>query len=335
MTTTQINRIEPTEELLSTLKDADSVLLFGHVAPDGDALGSVLSLALLLRSMGKKVQMGVDGVIPGQLRFLPLIEEVRLPGELPQEEYPLAVAVDVGDLERLGGHRNAFLSAGKTMVIDHHGTNPCFGDVNWVDGNAPAAAVLIWRVFRALKQQISKEEALCLYTGLSTDTGNFIYESVNSECFAMMSDLMDAGLELSQYSRILFRQKRVSFVRLLTETLPYLHILGDGSIAGLSTAYDVFTRNNLPESETDGIVDYAIDLEGAVMAYYAHEKANGDIKFSLRSLPPYRVDKLAVQFGGGGHAQAAGCTLQGPISEAVKRMESAILQSKQEQDGKA
>lgn len=333
--TTQMTRIDPTEELLSTLKGADSVLLFGHIAPDGDALGSVLALALLLRDMGKKVEMGVDGIIPGQLMFLPSIGDFHMPGQLTADENTLAVAVDVGDLGRLGGHQEVFLSAGKKMVIDHHGTNTHFGDVNWVDGHAPASAVMIWRLMKALGHKMTKDQALCLYTGLSTDTGNFIYESVNDECFSMMAELMDAGLELAQYSRILFRQKRVNFVRLLSETLPTLRILGDGSVAGLSTAYEVFTKNNLPESETDGVVDYAIDLEGVVMAYYAHEKQSGDVKFSLRALPPYRVDKLAVQFGGGGHAQAAGCTLPGPVGEAVSRMEAAILQSKQEQDDQA
>ena len=330
--TTQMRNNLPAQELLSTLQNADSVLLLGHIAPDGDALGSVLALGDYLISMGKKVRMAVDGVVPENLRFLPRVDEVHLSETLQPVENELAVAVDTADEGRLGCYKELYLNAGKKLVIDHHGTNPGFGDINWVDGKAPAAAVLIWRLLCAFEADITKDQALCLYTALSTDTGNFIYESVNSECFTMMAQLMEAGLKLSEYSRILFRQKREGFVRLLAETLPTLRVEDEGRIACLHTAHSGFVKIGVPDTETDGVVDYAIDLKGVCMAFYAHEKADGAIKFSLRSLPPYRVDALAVSFGGGGHAQAAGCTMHCGIEEAVGTMLNAMINSRKEQD---
>jgi len=330
--TTQMRNDLPAQELLSTLNNADSVLLLGHVAPDGDALGSVLALGDYLISKGKKVRMAVDGVVPENLLFLPRVKELLLSCELEYIQGELAVAVDTADEGRLGCYKDIFLRAEKKLVIDHHGTNPGFGNINWVDGKSPAAAVLVWRLLNALGAEITRDQALCLYTALSTDTGNFIYESVNGECFRMMGQLMEAGLELAQYSRILFRQKREGFVRLLAETLPTLQLVDEGRIASLSTSQASFNKIGVPDNETDGVVDYAIDLKGVGMAFYAHEKANGDIKFSLRSLPPYRVDRLAVSFGGGGHAQAAGCTMHCPLTEAVDLMQAAMIKSRKEQD---
>ncbi len=312
------------QALQSAVNTADCILLFAHISPDGDALGSTLALSLLLEQMGKKTLLALDGTVPKQLQFLPGWERFAHPDTIECPENALAIAVDVSCIERMGVCQPLYERAAAHAVIDHHGTNDGFGEVNWIDGKAPAAAVLIYRLYSALQQPISKEAALCLYTALSTDTGNFIYDSVNAECFDIMEGLMSAGLELSEYSRRLFRTKELVFVRMLAETLPSLRLTAGGEIAGLKTTMEQMRRIGADPHHVDGVIDYAIDLENVKMAYYAHEKPEGGIKFSLRSIAPYRIDEVAASFGGGGHRQASGLSINLPMDEAIAKVEAAL-----------
>lgn len=312
------------QALQSAVHAADCILLFAHISPDGDALGSTLAMSLLLEQMGKKTRLVLDGTVPQQLQFLPGWDRFTRPEHVQCPENALALSVDVSCIERMGSCQPLFTAAAQQAVVDHHATNPGFGQINLIDGKAPAAAVLVYRLYRAWEQPIGKDAALCLYTGLSTDTGNFIYDSVNAECFSIMEGLMEAGLELSEYSRRLFRTKELSFVRILAETLPSLRVIADGQIAGLQTTMEQMTRIGADPYHVDGVIDYAIDLQGVNMAYYAHEKPEGGIKFSLRSIEPYRIDEVAALFGGGGHRQASGCSIDLPMAQAVAQIEAAL-----------
>lgn len=323
-------RSDPPEELLRQLRQAGEAVLFCHVAPDGDTLGSARALELLLNALCWRTAMVVDGEVPARLRFLPGLVLHR-PEEWGMPENAAAIAVDVSSPDRLGKAEALYNAADRRWVIDHHGTNPCFGQINWVEGDAPATGILVNRLYRAMNAPLTKEAAVCLYTALSTDTGNFVYDSVNGECFEMMAGLMEAGLPLAEISRVLFREKREDFVRLLAVTLPSLRVTEAGCIAGLCTSLEQFRQNGLDPAETDGVVDYAIDIQGVCMAYYLHQQGENAVKASLRALPPYRVDQVARRFGGGGHPQAAGCTLPMPLAQAVKEVEAALHQALEEQ----
>lgn len=314
------------KKMLSAVNAAGSVLLFCHVSPDGDTLGSALALRLRLMRMGKRADVMLDGSIPQNMRFLPGVGEVRAPGGDAQV-YDLAMAVDVSCHERLGACEPLFLAATNTAQVDHHASNEGFAHINLIDGDAPATAVLVYRLFEQLHLPLTRDEAVCLYTALSTDTGNFIYESTNAECFRMMAALMEAGLPLAGISRALFRQKELPFVRLLGEALPSLRLTCDGGVAGLSLTLAQISRAGACASHADGVVDYAIDLEGVKLAYFARETDKGRVKFSLRSLEPYHVDAVAAQFGGGGHKLASGLTVDMPIAEAVEKIEAALSQA--------
>lgn len=322
MTTIRNDRYQQ-DDMLSAILSAGSVLLFGHVNPDGDTLGSVLAMKLRLERMGKRVQAMVDGFVPSRLAFLPGAASVLDAAAAP-EAFDLALAVDVASMDRLGRCEELFASAANTAAIDHHGTNPAYARINMIDGGAPAAAVLVYRLFERMGMRLTQEEAICLYTALSTDTGNFIYDSTNAESFEMMNRMMEAGLPLPEYSRRLFRQKEVPFVRLLGEVLPSLRIFADGKVAGLRLTLEQMQRAGADGGHTDGVVDYAIDLEGVGMAYFAREIEGGRVKVSLRALEPYAVDKIAAQFGGGGHRLAAGLTLTMPMEEVISTIEAAL-----------
>ena len=317
-------------EVLSAIQEADSASLFSHTSPDGDTLGSALSLLHWMRSMGKKVQLYTDGLMPKNCALLPGIEEVHF-SATDAEICPLAIAVDISSPDRLGALQDAYEKAPLKLVIDHHGTNPGFGDFNYVDGDAPATAILMGRLMRHAGHTPTREEAICLYTALSTDTGNFIYQSTNAEAFTLMAELMDAGLPLAEHARHLFRRKSVPFVCLLREALPTLRIIENGQIAGITVSQEALQKAGANETHTDGIVDYAIDLEGVRLAYMLREQGPGQYKGSLRAQGMDGVDKVAAALGGGGHAQAAGFSFTGTLKEAVQATENALRNLLKEQ----
>lgn len=320
------NNPDPRQQVLSAVQAADSVLLFCHVSPDGDTLGSALALKLRLTAMGKSVRLLVDGEVPSNLAFLSRVGAVEGP-EAAAGAADLALAMDVSCAERLGACAPAFYAAARTAVVDHHGSNPGFAQINWIDGDAPATAVLVYRLLEAMDGPIAREEAICLYTGLSTDTGNFIYESTSAESFRMMAALMDAGLPLAEYARRLFRVKELPFVRLLGQALPSLRLTCGGKVAGLTLTAEQMRKAGAKPGHTDGLVDYAIDLEGVAMAYFARETEDGRVKVSLRALEPWRVDQVAAHFGGGGHRLASGLTVDMPLSEAAQAVEAALAEA--------
>lgn len=325
-----MNNRNQLNEVLSALNGAGSALLFCHLSPDGDTLGSAMALKIRLERMGKKAWIMVDGDVPSRLSFLPQADSILKPeDEAPQAE--LAVSIDVSSPDRMGRCQPLFEQFAHTVQIDHHGTNPGYAGANLVDGKAPATAVVLYRVLQQTGLPLTREEAVCLYAALSTDTGNFIYESTSAESFRMMADLLDAGLPLAQYSRVLFRQKEVAFVRLLGQTLPGLRLLADGRIAGLTLTQAQMEAAGAAPGHTDGLVDYAIDLEGVKLAYFARELDDGRVKVSLRSLEPFHVDGVAASLGGGGHQLAAGVTLNLSLAEAAQLLESrlcAVLEGK-------
>lgn len=320
------NNPDPRQQVLSAVQAADSVLLFCHVSPDGDTLGSALALKLRMTAMGKSVRLFVDGEWPSNLAFLPGMSAAEGP-DAAVETADLALAVDVSCEERLGACAPAFFAAKRTAVVDHHGSNPGFARINWIDGDAPATAVLVYRLLVELGGSLSRDEAVCLYTGLSTDTGNFIYESTSAESFRMMAALMEAGLPLAEYARRLFRVKELPFVRLLGQTLPSLRLFCGGRVAGLTLTAEQMRRAGAKPGHTDGLVDYAIDLEGVTMAYFARETEDGRVKVSLRALEPWHVDQVAVRFGGGGHRLASGLTVNMPLAEAAQAVEAALAET--------
>lgn len=320
------NNPDPRQQVLSAVQAAGSVLLFCHVSPDGDTLGSALALKLRMTAMGKSVRLFVDGEWPSNLAFLPGMSAAEGP-DAAVETADLALAVDVSCEERLGECAPAFFAAKRTAVVDHHGSNPGFARINWIDGDAPATAVLVYRLLVELGGSLSRDEAVCLYTGLSTDTGNFIYESTSAESFRMMAALMEAGLPLAEYARRLFRVKELPFVRLLGQALPSLRLTCGGKVAGLTLTAAQMREAGAKAGHTDGLVDYAIDLEGVVMAYFARETEDGRVKVSLRALEPWHVDQVAVRFGGGGHRLASGLTVNMPLAEAAQAVEAALAEA--------
>ena len=312
------------EAIAEAIRKAQRIAICSHINPDGDTLGCATAMWLGLQALGKEVTMFCDGKVPDTLAFLPGSELIRVPG--PNEgPFDLMLSVDVSDEARLGASINLKAVSAHTAQIDHHPTNPLFMEVNSVDGKAPAAAVLIYEQLKVLGVPMTKEIAECLYTGISTDTGNFSFASTNSECFDIMSELMKYDLPLAELNRILFRGRPMPQVKLLGRALRSLKYYENGRIAVMKLTRRDFEKCCALSEHADTIVNYGLETFGTRMALLAREDDHGQIKFSLRAKEPDAINDVAQQFGGGGHPQAAGITMDGPLDEAVDKVLQAMI----------
>ena len=315
-------------EMLSALLEANSILLCTHAQPDGDAIGSTLALGLALRGMGKQVTLLDADPVPSQMRFLPGAETFVQPDAVKDKAFDAAVAIDTATVELLGASKDAFFAAPITLLLDHHPDNPKYAMYSVVDGKASAAGCLVYRFLKALDVPLTPDIAACLYCAISTDTGNFRFQNTNAEAFSIMGSLMDAGLNLPAVARPIHQLREVPHVRLLDRALASLQIFAGGKCACMRlTQADYRAANALPEHNAT-IVNYAMDIPGVEMAFLAEERENGQLKASLRSLPPWNVAEIAHAFGGGGHKCAAGLRCEGTLDalcDALKeKMEKRI-----------
>ncbi len=314
-----MNEMKRKPELIAEMiREAQTIAVVSHVNPDGDTLACATAMRLGLLKLGKEVSLFCDGKIPDQLDFLPGAELFRIP-EGNEGPFDLMLAVDVSDEKRLGACAALRKASRKTAQIDHHPTNPLYMDANSVDGKAPAASLLIREQLRELGVELDRDLAICLYTGISTDTGNFAFSGTNEECFRVMSELMEHDLPLAKLNRILFREKSREQIRLLGKAISGLEFRGNGKIAVMKLTLKDFEDCGAGNEHADTLVDYALYTIGTEMAVFVREAGNGQVKFSLRS-KEIPISDVAQHFGGGGHPLASGITMNGGLEETLKRV---------------
>ena len=305
------------------VRNAGSVALCAHVNPDGDTVGSTLALRLGLQQLGKQATVYCQDKIPDNLMFLPGAEKFLTPDQAQPAD--LLLTVDVSDMRRMGACSTLVEMCGSSAQIDHHGTNPDFTQVNDVAPEAPATALLAYELLSALGVPLNREIAMCLYAGVSTDTGNFAFNNTTAGAFDLMSELMRCDLPLAEMNRTLFRERSQAQIKLLSRALGSLQFHCGGRITSMVlTLQDFEDCGALPE-HADTIVNFGLDVTGVRMAFLARESHAGGVKVSLRAVAPASIDDVAASLGGGGHAQAAGCTLQGvTLAQARAQVLSAM-----------
>ena len=312
------------EGIAEAIRKARRIAVCSHINPDGDTLGCATAMRLALLKLGKEVTLFCDGKVPDTLLFLPGAKEFRVPRG-SEGPFDLMLAVDVSDEKRLGACEALMKVSAHTAQIDHHPTNPLCMEVNSVDGSAPATAVMIREQLKALEVDLDPEIAVCLYTGISTDTGNFAFASTNAECFTIMSELMEQQLPLAELNRILFRERAMPQLKLLGRALNSLKYYENGRIAVMKLTWKDFEECSALSEHADTLVNFGLDTFGTRMAILARETDDGQIKFSLRAKEPNAINDVAQQFGGGGHPQAAGITMDGSLDETVDRVLEAMI----------
>ncbi len=314
--TTRPNR--PLDGVIRAIRDAQTIVIACHISPDGDTVGSALALRLALMGMGKTVTLACQDKIPDILLMLPGVDEFHDPEDIAGP-FDLLVSVDISDTKRMGRCAALLERAANSVQVDHHGTNTRFIENGCVDGAAPANVLIIRELLERMGCAITADIALCLAVGLSTDTGHLVYGGTTPEAFHMMGDMVEAGADIAEAYRKLYRERPVRQVKLLTRALATLTFHHGGDITSLHlTQQDCIDCGALPE-DAEIVVNNGLDIVGVRMTVFAREQ-DGATKLSLRSVPPANVAKVAVQLGGGGHPCAAGATVQAPLLATIEQV---------------
>jgi phosphoesterase RecJ-like protein len=306
--------------VLEAIRKRNRFLLTSHARPDGDAVGSLLALWMALNAMGKQADMQLYDAVPVIYGTLPAADQIRQGAGWRLGFKPEAVIFlecDSVARSRVEGLENEYL-----INIDHHTSGSEFANVNWIDTKASAVAELVYRLAVAANVTVTPAMATCLYTALLSDTGSFCYEGTCANTFALARDLVDLGAAPARIAEDLYFSNPVSKMRLLGSALATLQ--RDGSVAWLWITHDDMVRLGASDEDALGIVNYAIGIAGVEVAVFLRELADRRIRVSLRSKSTIRVTAVAEQFGGGGHENASGCTLDGPIETATSRILDAV-----------
>lgn len=300
-----------------TIDAAQRILVVTHVKPDGDAIGSLVGLANALRERGKTVEAAVDGGVPPLFLFLPGAEDVK--STLETGDWDAMISVDASDVERIGlAGAYGMARSQKVINLDHHPTNTGFGDVLLLAPEAVSATEIIFSWLRALEQPISPEIATPLLTGLVTDTIGFRTSNVTPFSLEVARQLMEAGAPLADIVQRTLVSKPYSTIALWRESLQSVKL--ESSIISAVITRANLKRANLLEVTDSGLIGLLIAVEEAAVAVLFKEQADGKVEVSLRSKPGFDVSQIAFSLGGGGHKQASGATIDGPVEAAQARV---------------
>jgi phosphoesterase RecJ-like protein len=299
---------------------AGSILLCGHENPDGDAIGSILALARALRSLGKHVVTALPGVFPDKYRFLPGSAEIV--AQAGEQVFDVAVALDCDGPQRLADLRPDFERARVRISIDHHGTREPFAELCYLNTQSAATGTQVYHLLREAGLPITPEIAVCIYTSVATDTGNFRFQNTNAEALRVAGEMAALGAIPYEIAQATGDEKPLRALKLLGCALASLRTYAEGRIAlGVLTIADE-ANSGAEGGDSEGIIDAFKATRGAEVYVLLRETPNTEIRGSLRS-KTLDVAAVAQEFGGGGHKAAAGFTAKGTLAEA----EAAVVQA--------
>lgn len=311
------------DEVVEALRRAPSVAVLAHVHPEGDAIGATLAATLSLREAGKiTAPYNADPLPPG-LSSLPGADEIN--HEVPiRRPFACYLVLDTAGLDRTGGLLEGRPAEAVVLNVDHHAGNRRFGDVNWVDPQASSAGEMVYRILRQGGLPIGREVATNLYAAILTDTGGFRYGNTTPEALRAAAHLVECGVAVEELTAHLYWNRDSREWRLLAEVLAGLEVSEDGRIGWLEVTADLLVRAGLGLEAADDFIDYARAVRGVEIAVAFKEVSPREIRVSFRSRGAKDVSRVANQFGGGGHRNAAGCTLHTSLAEAKARVLAAV-----------
>jgi len=319
---------EDLDAAVAVIASAPSLALACHVGPDGDALGSMLALHHLARAHGVEsvASWSEPFVVAPHYRFLPGLDLASPPAEFP--EHPeVMVTFDCGSVGRLGDLAWPAKAARELVVLDHHASNDRFGSINVVDTDAAATAVVVRELARRLGWELTRDAALCLYTGLVTDTGRFQYDNTTPEVFALAQELATFDLPIAEVTRQLFEEHSFRYLKMVGACLARAEL--DHELRFVATWVTNFDLDGFDVTidETEGLIDLVRRTSEAEVACVCKETAEG-IRVSLRSVSDLDVGSVAARFGGGGHQYAAGFVAPYPVTGVLDGIKQALREQR-------
>jgi len=312
------------EEAMEEIQQAESFILSTHVHPDGDALGTMLGCAHFLRALGKTdIRCVIQDPIPNMYLWLPGVEWIEV-GDFEPGNADLFIVVDVAQLERIGTAAGAMKPNQRILVLDHHLEEAPCGDVNVMRTDLASASEVIVGLFEHTELPISKDAAECMYVGITTDTGGFRYANTTAETHRHAKLLLESGVEVTSVSSKVFETLTRSKLELLRLVLGRMVVGGEGAYA-----YSYLTLSDLEDcqanpEDVEGLVNFPRNLEGVRVGALFREIPNDQTKVSLRSQTTFNSAHCLQAFGGGGHAGAAGATLDMPLKVALDAVSHGI-----------
>ncbi|WP_103105991.1 DHH family phosphoesterase [Brevibacillus reuszeri] len=313
-------------EAAQFMREHDRFLVLSHINPDGDATGSALGVVLMLEQLGKEYVVVNEGETPIKFAFLPRFDHLRNLRKQPLEErFGAVIAVDCADESRMGDVRSLFDSGARLLNIDHHPTNDGFGDVNLIQTDAAATAQILFEVAEELGVTFNEELALCIYTGLLTDTGGFRYSNTSPRVMEIASRLLGFGVKPGEVAERCLEEITFAHVKILRRALQTLELSHQNLIASITVSLADFAETNAEREDAGGLVNYCRNIEGVEVGVSFVESEPGVVKVSMRARDRVDVSLVAKQLGGGGHAKAAGCTIRGSLAD-VKQKVSHVLE---------
>ncbi len=295
----------PSDEIVDLLLNARKVVLTTHIFPDGDALGSQLGLGHALEAMGKEVYFYCEEPASYLLDFLPGCEKL-IPFFPDDHDFDCAVSLDCGDIRRLGNQAQALVEFKPFIVIDHHAGHQEFGDLRWIDPHRSSTGEMVFDLIRLIGGRITKDCAYCLYTAILTDTGSFRYESTTPHTMRVAADLMEYGISIPEICGHIYDSYSKNRLQLLQKVLASLELFSDDKIAIIRVTQELFAETQTTGADTELFINFPRSLQTVKVAVFLKETPDNLIGVSMRAKGDVDVAKVARDFGGGGHVNAAG-----------------------------
>ncbi len=310
-------------EIAEALRAAKTVAVLSHVRPDGDAFGSQLALGLSLRELGKKVSIWNEDGMLEKYRFMPASDLLEVPPAEPQT-FDLGVALDTAIQNRLGQAGEA-VRADQWINIDHHPTNPRYGNLNYIDPVSPATGQILFELLTEQDLPINPAIAENLFVAISTDTGSFQYPNTTARTFEIGGALVKWGVDVGRVSQMLYESYPRRRVELLRDLLSTMKFAAEGRVASFSLSLKTVGELSVLPEDNEGLIDHLRAIEGVIVAVFLEELPEGKVRISMRSKSETAdVSAICQRFGGGGHKLAAGARTRGTLKEVEQRVMEAI-----------
>lgn len=310
--------LEEFKKAIDLINESNSIYIVTHISPDGDAIGSSMAMYLALKSMKKDVHVVIENY-SDRFEFLTELREAEK--EVVNKEYDLLISLDVSSIDRIAAPKEFIEKAKKVLVIDHHQNTNISADVLVVNSKSPAACELVYELFEFGNINVDKEIAKYIYMGIVTDTGSFNYRNTSSKTHKIAAKLLDTGIDFAYICKMVNDTMKESRLKLIAYIIDNMETYFDGRVKYAKVPNDVLKKIDLPDEDAEGLVNYLRCIVGVDVAIYARGLENGTYKVSLRSNFDYDVAKVANAFGGGGHINAAGFT----VNEEIDNVKDEIL----------
>lgn len=317
-------------EIADILKKYNHFIISSHVHLDGDALGSEMCLYLMLRQLGKDVRVINQDKTPDIYQFLPCIEEIECTETLDEEYFfdikpkTILVVLDSSNLDRIGKIHIDIKQIDFIVNIDHHPSNTLFGKYNYINPHSSSVGEILYGLGKQMGCILNKQMAISLYTAIVTDTGSFRYANTKASTFQIALDLVKLGVNPSRVTDYIYNNNKLSSLKILGEALRKIKIDSFSRISWTIVTRDMLIETKSKDEEIEGIVDKILSIKKVKVSAFFRETKDGYIKVSFRSKGEFNVDQFARMFGGGGHPNAAGCSVKGTIKETTRLIISKL-----------